>query len=246
MQAILKEEQIKISVEDTGIGISDLESHNLFNLFETIDTSGQMHGLGFKLHISNILAEQIGNRSISVKSYPGRGSKFSFFIDHNSEVIRSTGTPESLQEHTYPIHIPTFEINRNPNQNKPRVLIVDDNEFNRLVLAEFLNREGIEFDEAINGEAAVRIVEEMNRGYDGYRLVVMDCQMPVMDGWEATQQILRMAESGVIKNCPVILGYSAYCGYEEEYKSLSVGMSEFLVKPVSRQRFMSVMSKYLN
>lgn len=241
----MKVDKIKVSIIDTGIGIPSSKLQSIFSLFESVDNCGETHGCGLKLHISKLIAERLGSESITVKSRVGYGSKFTFYLDHSIDIIQPLGSSESLHEKITPIHIPTFEVKKHPNEIRAKVLVVDDNEFNRLVIGEFLSQEGILYDEAINGEVAVKCVEEMNRWDNGYRVVVMDCQMPVMDGWKATAQIARMAENGIIKSCPVIIGYSAYCGSEEEKKSLDVGMKEFLVKPVPRNKFISVISNYL-
>jgi CheY-like chemotaxis protein len=201
-----------------------------------------------KLHISSLIAKELGNAPMEAKSIQGVGSTLIFYINtginhqisqYNSENL------ETLMEHEDPIRLPYSKVLQGVNKNSAKILIVDDNEFNRLVIGELLKQEGIEYDEAINGSLAVRAVESKNNNGDHYSVIIMDCQMPVMDGWEATTKILELAYIGAIRFKPAIIGYSAYCGSEEETKSREVGMSEFLIKPTPKHIFISAIKSYL-
>lgn len=198
-----------------------------------------------KLHISNLIAKSLGNCEMRAKSIQEVGTTLTFYIDINVNSYRSYENLETLTEHEDPIYLPLSHVTRNSSKDQARILIVDDNEFNRLIIGEFLKQENLEYDEAINGDLAVQAVKLKNREKDNYRVVIMDCQMPVMDGFEATAHINELARIGAIQFCPAIVGYSAYCGSEEENRSKQVGMCEFLLKPTPKHVFMYTIKKYL-
>jgi CheY-like chemotaxis protein len=182
------------------------------------------------------------------KSKPEEGSTLIFYINTNITQHISQDNLENLEtfmEHEDPIFLPSSLVIQSIYRNSAKILIVDDNEFNRLVIGEFLKQANLEYEEAINGLLAVRAVESKSNNGDYYSVIVMDCQMPVMDGWEATNKILELASTGAIRFRPAIIGYSAYCGTEEETKSREVGMSEFLLKPTPKHIFINTIKKYL-
>ena len=246
LHAKLKGENIKISVKDTGIGISEDRLSKLSDLLESVDLQKDAHSCGLGLHVTFRLAEELGGKKLKVKSKLNQYSKFTFFV--NAGLLNSA-SDDSTDENIIPITLPKIrKINSRDKERErelPPVLIVDDNDFNRLILTEFLRKEKILFDEAINGIEAVEAVKKRNKKDDGYKLVVMDCQMPVMDGWEATINIHKMSYYGELLCIPAIIAYTAYYGAEEEKKSREVGMLEFLRKPVTRERFVNVVRKYI-
>ena len=84
-----------------------------------------------------------------------------------------------------------------------------------------------------------------DRAMSSYKAVIMDCQMPVMDGWQATQKLVKMRADGELRDLPAIIGYSAYSSREDEIKSKETGMCAFLQKPASRVRLARELRKYL-
>jgi signal transduction histidine kinase/CheY-like chemotaxis protein len=243
LKATLKGESVKISVKDTGIGISQHRLHNLSNLFEAVDLHTNNHSCGLGLHISSMLVHQIGDGKMHVKSGLNKYSKFTFYL-HTG--LSDCSWEESTDEKTSPIHIPSTSQMGGNERGQSHVLVVDDYEFNRLIFTEFLNKENILYDEAINGSRAVEAVKLRNKTEDGYRLILMDCQMPVMDGWEASENINRMYAYGEIQSLPAIVAHTAYLGAEEEKRSLEAGMLEFLRKPVSREDLINIVRKYIH
>jgi CheY-like chemotaxis protein len=122
-----------------------------------------------------------------------------------------------------------------------KVLVVEDNEVNQMVVKGMLARIGIPFDLANNGQEAMEQWEE-----NSYDLILMDCQMPVMDGYEATQKI-RAAESAaerVPARIPIV-ALSAHSEREESNKCLAVGMDDFLAKPLTIERLKNMVEKWL-
>lgn len=242
----IQEDKLKVYIKDTGIGIPQNVLCKLFHLFGSQnDLSSNTHGCGLKLHISNLLVEKLGGDHIFVKSTEGVGTCFLFYIDTGLEVIERVRTSDSTLENIPFISIPdSYSIPSFPSEI-PLILIVDDNEFNRYVIGEFLKKDKIVFDEAINGLEAVRMIKERNRRSSGYRVVIMDCQMPVMDGWEATKRVVEMMREGMIKLLPAIIGYTAYSGSDEEMKSRDAGMIDFIEKPCPRDKLMGTIKQYL-
>ena len=123
----------------------------------------------------------------------------------------------------------------------PKVLIVDDDPFNILVLEALLNQSGILKDSANNGEEAI---QKVLKKPDGYGLIFMDCQMPVMDGFEATTLLIQKMKKGEIPKIPII-GCTAFSGQEKLKKCLSHGMNEVMFKPVMKDRVFEIIKKYM-
>jgi signal transduction histidine kinase len=246
LKAILKDNRIKISIKDTGIGMKSIVLSSLFKLFGSQEILGdKSHGCGLKLHISNLLAIHLGESRIKVDSTLNKGSDFSFYLhtglDHPPQPSEFDSTYENLPI----ISIPDSMFIKSFKKKYPPILIVDDNEFNRFVISEFLKCENLEFDEAGNGLEAVNAVIRRDDIRSGYKVVIMDCQMPVLDGWEATRKLNKLRTHGRIREIPAIIGYSAYSSREDEIKSKEVGMIEFLLKPTPREQLMKVIKHYL-
>lgn len=122
-----------------------------------------------------------------------------------------------------------------------RVLLVDDNELNREILEEVLLDYGLLFEEADNGSKAVAAVKEHEPGY--YQFILMDIEMPEMDGYEATRKI-RNLPNRIRANTPII-AFTANAVSENCDRALAVGMDDFLVKPVKTTRLLSCLAKLL-
>ena len=122
-----------------------------------------------------------------------------------------------------------------------RVLLVDDNELNREILEEVLLDHGLLFEEADNGSKAVAAVKEHEPGY--YQFILMDIEMPEMDGYEATLKI-RKLPNRIRANTPII-AFTANAVSENCDRALAVGMDDFLVKPVKTTRLLSCLAKLL-
>lgn len=122
-----------------------------------------------------------------------------------------------------------------------RVLLVDDNELNREILEEVLLDHGLLFEEADNGSKAVAAVKEHEPGY--YQFILMDIEMPEMDGYEATLKI-RKLPNRIRANTPII-AFTANAVSEDRDRAFAVGMDDFLVKPVKTTRLLSCLNKLL-
>jgi signal transduction histidine kinase/CheY-like chemotaxis protein len=198
------------TIRDTGIGIPADRKHLLFQKFSQADgsTTRLYGGSGLGLSISRQLVELMGG-ALDFNSTAGTGSDFSFTLDFP----RASATRASVDNAPAPLA-----------RGTGKVLLVDDNNINRLIASHQLKALGFEVDDAENGAVAL---EQWRRG--GYALVVMDCQMPVVDGYEATRRI-RENEAGHA-HIP-ILGLTAHAMAGDREKVLAAGMDEYLAKPL--------------
>ncbi len=206
---------LDIAVSDTGIGISSEALSRLFDVFVQADTSTTRRygGTGLGLSISKLLIEQMGGH-ITVKSRLGRGSAF-----NASMPIELLPTP---------VHAPVrTSIEQGQNVSKRQhILIVDDNTTNRMILSHYLSRMGHSFDAAENGQKALAAWDLQD-----YDVILMDIEMPVLDGVEATREI-RRREKATARNYTPIIALSADAMLEKREAAFSVGMDHYLTKPV--------------
>jgi signal transduction histidine kinase/DNA-binding response OmpR family regulator len=209
-----------VEVVDSGIGIRKDQMDRLFEPFRQADASTtRTHGgTGLGLAISRQLVTAIGG-DIGARSTPGEGSTFWF----TARLPRSRPGVRRLEP---------AEPRRSDGLRHGHVLLVEDNEVNQLVALGFLESLGYTADVAANGEEAV--TRAAGATYDA---ILMDLQMPVLDGFAATRQI-RAAEGG--RRVPIIaMTASAFEGERE--KCLAAGMDDFLTKPVDSTRLASVL-----
>ena len=223
---------------------------HLFSMFQQDDANlvSQCSGLG--LHISSLVVPKLGGEQISVESTPEQGSEFSFLVDiYEEEPELDEGYEEwdeSICMERDLVHsLPTFQAAASFSDKKIEVLIVDDNDFNRAIVSEFLEEVGLSYHEACTGKQAVENVLKFNKGNGGYKVVLMDCEMPVMNGWEATKSIIQMWEEAKIDLLPAIIGYTAYSGEAEARKCQEAGMICYLNKPVPKRELIDTIKRYL-
>lgn len=218
----------RISVRDTGIGIPQDKQEKLFQKFQQADasTSRKYGGTGLGLAISKNLAELMGG-SISLESVEGQGSTFTVTIP---ALIAEPGViQEDEGEHeTEPVRI----------NKAAKIMVVDDHPINLLFIRKALNRLGFEnFVEASSGKQAVELLKQ-----DRYDLILMDCQMPEMDGYEASRQMRQMESEG---NRPVIIAITANAMKGEAEKCAAAGMDDYLSKPVDKDKLNLLLQRYL-
>ncbi len=220
---------IRFSVADRGVGIPSEAQERIFNMFEQADstTTKNYGGTGLGLSISKRLVQMMSG-DIWVQSEPGRGSTFYFtawFATGEEEDGRGDGVVAAPSG-------PDAADSGTPESGCGglRILVVDDVEINRLLVISILNREGQghRFMVASNGQEAVDACAGQT-----FDLILMDVQMPVMDGFEATVRIRAMERAGG-RRTPII-GLTAYAFDEDRQKCLSSGMDGFIAKPVRPQ-----------
>jgi len=215
---------IRFSVIDTGIGISQESIANIFDSFtqEKTDTTRKYGGTGLGLSIVKKLLELMGGK-IYVESKVGEGSRFYFEIelqnsDKKFEPVITEVKPQQEQQ--------TFS---------KKVLIVEDNKVNQLVMTKMLRSTGIEIDIADNGKIGFEKVLQ-----NEYDIVFMDLLMPEMDGYEAAKEIRNCN-----KEIPIIaLTADVMKGVEEKTKD--AGMNSYLTKPVKKDELLKILEEYTN
>ncbi|WP_413161229.1 ATP-binding protein [Capilliphycus salinus ALCB114379] len=213
-------------VEDTGVGIATEELDQLFEAFSQT-TSGKkvQEGTGLGLAISQKFVQLLGGK-INVKSQVGVGTVFSFNIPVNLV------NPTEVETQTSPRRILALE----PNQPRYKLLIVDDNPINRKLLIKLLNPLGFELKEAGNGKEAIEIWEDWEP-----HLIWMDMRMPVMDGYEATQQI----KTTIKGQATAIIAITASGLEEDKNIILSGGCDDFVRKPFQDAIIFKMLEKHL-
>ncbi len=214
---------IHFSVTDTGIGMTEQELSRVFKAFSQADpsVSRRFGGTGLGLSISQRLVEMMGG-TISVVSEPGKGSIFSFSACFGYGAVEEsvTGKPEE--------EMVCFQ--------GARLLVVDDNELNLQVAREILEGAGIEVDTADNGEQAIAALEKST-----YDAVLMDIQMPVMGGYEATVLIRCNPR---FRDLPII-ALTAYFSNEDREACLNSGMNAYVSKPIDPAELFRVLKEWV-
>ncbi|MBI9092257.1 MAG: response regulator [Desulfobacterium sp.] len=219
--------KLHVSIRDTGIGISHEDRQRLFRPFSQADgsTTRKYGGTGLGLVISKELVSLMGGR-LACESEPGKGSDFSFTVDF--EISTETERSEQAIEST--------KMAQGKQEFNIHVLVAEDNITNQYVAANMLKFFGCKVDIASNGKEAVEAVSKKT-----YDLIFMDCQMPVLDGYQATSDIRRHEkEKGLKKNIPVIaLTANALDGDRE--KCLAAGMDDYLSKPFLKSQILAIL-----
>jgi signal transduction histidine kinase/CheY-like chemotaxis protein/ligand-binding sensor domain-containing protein len=210
------------SIKDTGIGIDPKKIAMLFESFTQAnsETTRKYGGTGLGLTITKKIINMMGS-DIMVKSEPGIGSIFSF-------VLKLAEGKDSIINN---------EITNSESLTEKRILLVEDNKVNQLVASNFLKKWGMKIVIAQNGKEATELIKD--KGFD---LVLMDLQMPEMDGYEATRLIRAMEES-YFKDLPIIALSASVTGMVKS-NVIEAGMTDYLSKPFNSEDLFSVIQKY--
>ncbi len=227
--------QVRFRVVDSGIGIAKEHQQAVFERFQQADgsTTRKYGGTGLGLAICAQLVHIMGG-DIKLTSELGLGSCFDFTIPLT--------VVSGLPTYTDPLNVldfPRTEANEatNKNPDKPWVLIVEDTEVNQRVVRIMLEQLGLKVSVASHGEEALQLCRE-----HAFDLIFMDCQMPVMDGFIATEQIRDMNEWGA--HVPII-ALTANVVKEDQQRCFEAGMNEFVAKPVTKALLQQIFEQYL-
>ena len=219
-----------IIVEDTGIGMSKEFMAGMFESFvrENREEVMKESGVGLGLAITKRLVTLM-NGTITVASELGNGSVFTVKLP-----LKIQSEEEAETREAEVIHEPKSLEGK-------KILLVDDNELNREIAVEILEDSGMVVDMACNGMEAVEMVKQ--NGMRFYDAILMDIQMPVMNGYEATEAIRALPDDG---KPVVIIALSANAFEEDKRKSLSVGMNAHIPKPVNAAELVETLRKYIH
>ncbi|HLG97771.1 MAG TPA: response regulator [Bryobacteraceae bacterium] len=222
---------LRFSVTDTGIGLSPSQQQLIFEPFRQADgsTTRKYGGTGLGLAICSSLVNIMGG-SISVTSAPGAGSTFSFTVR-----CAAAGCAPGKDPNTA-IWTPAGARRSRVNC---RVLVAEDNPVNQLLMIRLLEQRGFQVVIAANGRAALTAIQEQH-----FDLVIMDVQMPELDGLEATR-LLRENERSTGKTLPVI-AMTAHAMQGDREKCLAAGMTAYVAKPVRPEELFSVIEQVLS
>lgn len=206
-------EQLRFTVRDTGVGVPAAQAERIFNAFEQVATPGSPEyrsGTGLGLTISRHLARAMGG-DVTLAPSAGRGSVFEFTLPCR---VRAA-----------PPQPPPASVALAPLEGGARVLVAEDSPVNAMILKEMLERMGLDVDVAEDGRAAIERLQQTD-----YAAVLMDCQMPVMDGWQATRQ-WRAHEQGAGGRRTPIIALTANAVVGDRERCLAAGMDDYLPKP---------------
>ena len=217
-----------ISITDNGIGMAEEFQKHIFEAFERERTSTITHIEGSGIGIVKKLVDLMGG-TIEVESKLGEGSTFTVTIP-----CKKASKEEALEKK-----------NQNPRSKKSlkgvRVLLVEDNEINAEIATELLKEEGCIVEVATDGVACISMIEKADADY--YKMILMDIQMPVMNGFDTTLTIRKMKDDK--KAMIPIIAMTANAFAEDRQKALSVGMNDHVAKPVDMNILAPTMMKYL-
>ena len=262
---------VRFSIKDTGIGIPENRYESLFQIFSQVDasTTRKYSGAGLGLAISKQLVELMGG-VIGFESRMGQGSTFWFTVPFKSQISQETSP--SLREIGNGIRaLPVTEEQQRSvlddilSAGAARLLLVEDNPINQKLAVRLLKKFGYEVDVANNGREAIAKL-----GHYPYEAVLMDCQMPEMDGFEATREIRRresersgssyepckgketwVSQSAIDNQQPQaprvpIIALTANATTGDQERCLEAGMDDYLTKPLSPTKLKETLKKWLS
>jgi PAS domain S-box-containing protein len=223
----LADGRLKILVHDTGTGIPVEAQERLFGLFSQADssTSRRFGGTGLGLAISRRIVEQMGGK-IGVTSEPGKGSTFWFVLALDPASPPDASDPDARRD-----------LGRRPGKRR-RVLVAEDNVINQLVIVQQLSVLGYAVQAVNNGREALEELEKAP-----FDLVLMDCQMPELDGYEATRLIREGPEE--MRRVPIV-ALTAHAMKEDLDRCLDVGMNDTITKPFTEEALRRKLEHWLD
>lgn len=231
LTVVANDGRVRFNVSDTGYGIPAEKQQRVFN--ETFDRLGKeggtVEGAGIGLVITKRIVEAMGG-TIGFESTEGKGSTFwvEFPMDVPADIAASPAKP--VPEDTTPAP--------DTMSDKPRLLLAEDNTINQRLAVAVLTRLGYPVDVVENG---VKAVEAARTGQ--YALILMDCQMPEMDGYEATTAI-RQAEADTDLHVPIV-AMTANAMHGDREKCIAIGMDDYMPKPMNLERLQEVLDTWL-
>lgn len=224
---------IGIDIIDTGIGITDEHLAKLFQPFSQVDSSAQRRfgGTGLGLAISKRLAKMLGG-DIRVTSAKGKGTIFHLTVAmHAPDKATAPKTPSEVQRR------PTEHENDHRKLDS-RILLAEDGADNQRLITYLLQKAGAKVTVVENGQKAVELAIGEDISMPVYDLILMDMQMPVMDGYEATRKLRDLGYQGPI------IALTAHAMKEDRQRTLDAGCDDYLSKPIDHKALLRLIARY--
>ena len=234
-----------IEVEDTGIGIAAHDLPRIFDAFHQLEAGADRRfgGSGLGLTIAREISRAMGG-DLRCASRPMHGSTFTFEVPlPPTASVEAPVAPASAQGHTTASAAAPRASSGGPRQLRGRVLLAEDNPVNALLAQTTLRKLGLEVRSVTNGQAAIEAIKNEAARGASFDVVLMDCQMPLMDGFEATRQI-RALDLGP-RPVPII-ALTASALEDDRERCLAAGMNDHLPKPFGDTQLAALLSSYLS
>nr|WP_290225071.1 ATP-binding protein [Trichocoleus desertorum] len=217
---------LHFSVQDTGIGLAPEDQSRVFEPFTQVETSAtrQYEGTGLGLTICRKIVRLMGGE-IGVESVLGKGATFWFTATLEPAPLQSQNLVAQSLNYVSASATPTT-----------RILVVEDTPLNQLLTIKMLQKLGYQPDAVSNGQEALDQLAT-----NSYDIVLMDCQMPILDGYEATRQ-LRQREHQ--QHLPIVIGVTAYAMVGDQEKCLAAGMDDYLSKPIKLKDLSALLDRW--
>lgn len=256
--------KITCAVIDTGIGITEEQLSRLFQPFSQADssTARSYGGSGLGLSICKAMIENVLGGKIWIESIPGKGTTVSFTLTFriapkNSSVADmkiaakdpdpmanwSQAASPSTAEETKELTLQHVDLSKIAKEDI-RVCIAEDNAINRKIAITFVGKLGLQCEAYEDGKLAYEALQRKSKEGDPFHLVLMDVQMPVLDGYEATKAIRADSDPNVNKVLIIAMTASAIRGDRE--KCLEAGMNDYLAKPVRQNVLKAMLDEYMS
>ncbi len=229
--------QLQFHVSDTGIGIAEEQMDGLFAPFSQADSSitRRYGGTGLGLAISRRLASSLDG-TLSMSSVLGQGSTFTLSIpviesEENRGTYQQSSPPEDAQ-------VPRTSVSANPSLLNCRVLLVEDSLDNQRLLSLLLRKAGATVVVAENGRLGCDAVRQAHEDGSPFDIVLMDMQMPVLDGYSAARELRELGDK------TPIVALTAHAMQEDRRKCLDAGCDEYLTKPIQREGLIAMVARF--
>ncbi len=230
---------LQFDIIDTGIGITEDKIEKLFQPFTQADnsTTRKYGGTGLGLSISQRLVEFLGG-NISITSLPGKGSTFSVTISTGPlagvKLLHNKAEQCNEKSVEKPVDEPPVSLEGR------RILLAEDQAINQRLIGYLLNKAGAEVTFADNGQIAFDLATTAQTGSDPFDVVLMDMQMPVLDGYAATRKLRNEGYAGTV------IALTAHAMTGDCQKCLDAGCSDYITKPIDKKTLVSKIAQYVS